>query len=154
MTPRGPSVPTEEGRQDGALPAPGRGWLAMAAAAVAIVVLVAGGVVGVSRYVSGFWLYRGFAPPSAPHSVTVRGIRGTRHVPVVLPSLQSITVRSPALGGYADPVYVLLPRGTPATPGSTTRCSTCCTGFPGWPRDSSTSARSPPPRRRLSRRAA
>jgi len=131
MTLRGPSVPPEEGRQDGALPAPGRRWLAMAAAAVAIVVLVAGGVVGVSRYVSGFWLYRGFAPPTVPHSVTVRGIRGTRHVPVVLPSLQSITVRSPALGGYADPVYVLLPPGYASHPRQHYPVLYLLHGFPG-----------------------
>jgi enterochelin esterase-like enzyme len=103
----------------------------MAAAAVAIVVLVAGGVVGVSRYVSGFWLYRGFAPPTAPHSVTVRGIRGTRHVPVVLPSLQSITVRSPALGGYADPVYVLLPPGYASHPRQHYPVLYLLHGFPG-----------------------
>jgi enterochelin esterase-like enzyme len=130
MTRRAPAPP-EEGRRDGALSPPGRRWLAIAASAIAIVMLVAAGVVGASRYVSGFWLYRGFAPPVAPHSVTVRGARGTRHVPVVLPSLQSITVRSPALGGYADPVYVLLPPGYASHPRQHYPVLYLLHGFPG-----------------------
>ena len=100
----------------------------MAASVVAIVMLVAAGVVGASHYVSGFWLYRGFAPPAAPQSVTVRG---AGHVPVVLPSLQSITIRSPALGGYPDPVSVLLPPGYASHPRQRYPVLYLLHGFPG-----------------------
>ena len=105
--------------------------LVVAMSAIVLMILAVGGVVGLSRYVSTFWLYRGFAPPSAPHSVTVRGSGGTRHVPVVLPVLQNITVRSPALGGYADPVYVLLPPGYASHPRQRYPVLYLLHGFPG-----------------------
>jgi enterochelin esterase-like enzyme len=93
---------------------------------------VAGGL-GVVRYVSTFWLYRGFPPPSMPHSVVVRGPGGARTVPVAAPVLQSITVRSPALGGYADQVYVVLPPGYASHPGQRYPVLYLLHGFPGQP---------------------
>jgi enterochelin esterase-like enzyme len=110
---------------------PARRWLVVALGGVVIAVLAAGGIVGASRYVSAFWLYRGFAPPSAPHSVMVGGPAGARRVPVVLPTVQSITVPSPALVGYADPVYVVLPPGYASHPGQRYPVLYLLHGFPG-----------------------
>ena len=132
--------PAEQaGSRTGPVPAPARSgraaalsrWLVGALCAIVVGALAAGGAVGASRYVSGFWLYRGFAPPSVPHSITVRGPAGTRHVPVILPALQSISVRSPALGGYADPVLVLLPPGYASHPHQRYPVLYLLHGFPG-----------------------
>jgi len=121
----------KEPARGGAAGAPARRWLAVAAAALVVVALAAWGAAGVSRYVSSFWLYRGFAPPAAPHSVIVRGAGGTRRVPVVLPTLQGITVTSPALGGYPDPVLVLLPPGYASHPQQRYPVLYLLHGFPG-----------------------
>jgi enterochelin esterase-like enzyme len=118
---------TEEGSRS----APARRWLVVALSAIVIAMLAATGLVGASRYISTFWLNRGFAPPSAPPSVTVRGPGGTRQVPVVLPMLQNITVRSPALGGYPDPVLVLLPPGYASHPHQRYPVLYLLHGFPG-----------------------
>ncbi len=91
-------------------------WLARAGSGLALAAVVAAGAVGAGRYVVTFWLYRGFPAPAAPHSVTVRGPGGVRQVPVVMPALRAITVRSPALGGYPDPVSVVLPPGYASHP--------------------------------------
>ena len=88
---------------------------------------------GISRYVSTFWLYRGFAPPSTPRSVVVRSAAGVRRVPVVLPTVQSITVTSPALGGYPDQVYVVLPPGYSGHPAQRYPVLYLLHGFPGQP---------------------
>jgi enterochelin esterase-like enzyme len=122
---------TEEGTRAGTVVVPARRRVAVAVSAIVIVALVVVGVVGISRYVSSFWLYRGFAPPAAPRSITVRGAAGTRQVPVVLPTLQTITVRSPALGGYPDPVYVLLPPGYASHPQQRYPVLYLLHGFPG-----------------------
>jgi enterochelin esterase-like enzyme len=95
--------------------------------------LVVAGGLGAVRYVSAFWLYRGFPPPSMPHSVVVHGAGGARKVPVVAPVLQTITVRSPALGGYPDQVYVLLPPGYASHPGRRYPVLYLLHGFPGQP---------------------
>jgi putative esterase len=100
---------------------------------IVIAVLAAGGIVGASRYVSTFWLYRGFPAPSVPHSITVRGPGGDRQVPVVPPTMQSITVPSPALGGYADPVNVVLPPGYASHPWQRYPVLYLLHGFPGGP---------------------
>ena len=97
-------------------------------------VLVAGGIVGATRYITNFWLYRGFAPPSAPHSVVVRGPRGPRTVRVVLPTMQTITVTGQAIGGFHDPVYVVLPPGYASHPRQpVTPSYICCTASPASP---------------------
>ncbi len=96
--------------------------------------LVVAGSLGAVRYVLTFWLYRGFPPPSMPHSVVVAGPAGaTRQVPVVAPTVESITVRSPALGGYADQVYVVLPPGYASHPGQRYPVLYLLHGFPGQP---------------------
>jgi enterochelin esterase-like enzyme len=112
---------------------PGLRWLTVTLAALAVAVLATGGILGATRYLSNFWLYRGFAPPSAPHSVVVRGVAGPRRVPVVLPTVQTITVVSQAIGGYADPVYVVLPPGYTAHPRQRYPALYLLHGFPGQP---------------------
>lgn len=111
----------------------GRRGLAVGLSGVVVVFLAVAGAMGAARYVSTFWLYRGFPPPSAPHTVTVAGRRGARHVPVVVPTVQVITVRSAALGGYADQVYVLLPPGYVAHPWQRYPVLYLLHGFPGQP---------------------
>ncbi len=93
--------------------------------------LVAAGVVGFTRYVSTFWLYRGFPAPIMPHSVVAAG--SARQVQVVPPTVQSITVNSPALGGYADPVSVVLPPGYASHPRQRYPVLYLLHGFPGLP---------------------
>lgn len=94
-----------------------RRWLARVVAGLMVAALAVLGGAGAARYVSGYWLYRGFPPPSAPSQVTVRGPGGPRQVRVTLPAVQSITVPSPALNGYPDPVTVVLPPGYASQPG-------------------------------------
>jgi len=52
-------------------------------------------------------------------------------VPVVLPRVQNITVHSPALGGYADPVIVVLPPGYASHPLQRYPVLYLLHGFPG-----------------------
>lgn len=110
-----------------------RRWLAVVLSAAVAAVLVAGGVVGASRYVSTYWLYRGFAAPRLAHSVTVHGAAGSRQVAVGPPTVQSVTVPSPALGGYANPVYVVLPPGYASHPRQRYPVLYLLHGFPGQP---------------------
>jgi enterochelin esterase-like enzyme len=126
---------TEESIRCDTDPAPRapRRWLAVALSAMVMAALVAGGVLGVSRYVSTYWLYRGFPAPSLPHSITVRGPGGPRQVPVGAPTVQSITVPSPALAGYANPVYVVLPPGYASHPRQRYPVLYLLHGFPGQP---------------------
>jgi enterochelin esterase-like enzyme len=102
-------------------------------AAAVFTALATGGAMGAVRYVSTFWLYRGFPAPSAPRSVSVTGPNGVRRVPVVLPTVQVITVRSTALGGYPDKVYVVLPPGYAAHPRQRYPVLYLLHGFPGQP---------------------
>jgi enterochelin esterase-like enzyme len=57
------------------------------------------GLLGMQRYLSNFWLYRGYPPPHDPAFVTQRG------------TTQTISVTSPALGGRQQQVIVYLPPG-------------------------------------------
>ena len=61
------------------------------------------GSLGVYRYTRGFWLYRGFPPPTRP---------GLRHLEG---NDQRLYVASPALGGRRQPVDVYLPPATART---------------------------------------
>jgi len=108
-------------------------WLALAVAGLAVLVLAVLGTAGAVRYVTGFWQYRGFPPPSAPHQVTVRGPGGTHQAPVILPTMQTITVPSPALGGYPDQVTVVLPPGYASHPRQHYPVLYLLHGFPGTP---------------------
>lgn len=110
--------------------------LAVTAAVAVFAALTVAGVFGAARYVSAFWLYRGFPPPSMPRSVVVGGTGGGRQVPVVPPTVQNITVSSPALGGYADQVYVVLPPGYASHPGQRYAVLYLLHGFPESPRSS------------------
>lgn len=57
------------------------------------------GCFGLVRYLDNFWLYRGYAPPVDPGYIKTRG------------HTELIRVKSAALGGRAQHVYVYLPPG-------------------------------------------
>jgi enterochelin esterase-like enzyme len=73
--------------------------LVIGAAVLASVAFVALGGRGLYSYVDNFWVYRGFAPPSDPASVTIRG------------ATERFYVASAAIGGRSQPVDVYLPPG-------------------------------------------
>ncbi len=79
--------------------------------ALVVLAALAVGVTGAVRYGVTFWLYRGFSAPNVPATVPVRVPGGTRIVRVVPATTEEILVKSSALGGWADPVYVVLPPG-------------------------------------------
>jgi enterochelin esterase-like enzyme len=84
-------------------------------------VFVAVGFVGVERYGRNYWLYRGFPPPSDPAYVTQEGTK------------QELEVRSPALGGRRQQVYVYLPPGYADNPDKRYPVLYLLHGFPGRP---------------------
>lgn len=117
-------------------------WAAVALIVVLLSGLVSAGAAGAVRYVDTFWLYRGFPAPQAPRSVAVhQSGGGRRRAPVVLPTVQSITVRSPALGGYPDPVYVALPPGYASHPRRRYPVLYLLHGSPGQPQQFLTTGR-------------
>ena len=65
----------------------------------ALAAFLAVGLIGLYRYIDNYWLYRGFAPPSDPAYVHVRG------------TTSRFYLASPALGGRRQPVDVYLPPG-------------------------------------------
>src|SRR5207244_12514089 len=92
---------------------------------VAVVVLatfIAVGFVGVDRYGTNYWLYRGFPPPHDPAFVTQRG------------SVEHISVASQALGGRSQQVYVYLPPGYPRHPAKRYPVLSLRHGLAGRPR--------------------
>lgn len=111
----------------------GRRWLTVALLGVVVAVLAVAGATGTVRYVSTFWIYRGFPPPRAPRIVNGVGPHGVKRVRVVLPAVQTISVRSAALGGYSDQVYVVLPPGYAHHPGQRYPVLYLLHGFPGLP---------------------
>ena len=82
------------------LPHPARTALTGAA----LVAFLAVGLLGTYRYVDGYWLFRGFGPPTEPTWVAARGTAVRFYLP------------SPALGGRRQPVDVYLPPGYAAHP--------------------------------------
>jgi enterochelin esterase-like enzyme len=94
---------------------------------LAVLTVVAGGAflavgfVGVDRYGRNYWLYRGFPPPHDPAYVRVRG------------SIEHIKVRSTALGGRNQDVYVYLPPGYAQHPHRRYPVLYLLHGFPGRP---------------------
>jgi enterochelin esterase-like enzyme len=104
------------------------GLLVVLSAALAVA-----GAAGTVRYVGTFWLYRGFAAPSTAPSVSVSGPGGTRHVRVVPASVETFSVASPALAGYRDLVYVVLPPGYAQHPRQRYPVLYLLHGFPGDP---------------------
>jgi enterochelin esterase-like enzyme len=77
----------------------GRFRLSVLLSAGLLAAFVGIGLLGVERYASNYWLFRGFAPPRDPAFVRVGGTQ------------QELRVRSPALGGRSQQVYVFLPPG-------------------------------------------
>jgi enterochelin esterase-like enzyme len=84
-------------------------------------VFMAVGFVGVERYGRNYWLYRGFPPPRDPAYVTQAGTQ------------QELQVRSPALGGRSQQVYVYLPPGYADNPDEHYPVLYLLHGFPGRP---------------------
>jgi S-formylglutathione hydrolase FrmB len=95
--------------------------------------LAVGGTAGTIRYVGTFWLYRGFPAPSTAPSVAISGLGGTRHVRVVPALVESFSVASPALAGFRDRVYVVLPPGYAQHPRQRYPVLYLLHGFPGDP---------------------
>jgi putative tributyrin esterase len=87
---------------------------------VAFTAFLSVGLLGVYRYVSSYWLYRGFPPPHDPSFVHQFG------------SFQTIRVTSRAVGGRSQRVVVYLP---PGYAGGTRRYPVLYLlhGFPGNP---------------------
>jgi len=81
------SAQPEPGRHEGKIPRPQGRLAAWVTAVPLIAVFLSLGLVGVYRYLNGFWLYRGFRPPRDPAYVRIHG------------TTQMISVESPALGG-------------------------------------------------------
>jgi enterochelin esterase-like enzyme len=82
--------------------------------------LAVSGASGVARYGVTFWLYRGFPAPTVP-------------VGVASPQVETITVVSPALDGFKDTVYVVLPPGYASEPWRRYPVLYLLHGFTGYP---------------------
>jgi enterochelin esterase-like enzyme len=95
-------------------------WLALLTV-VAGCAFLAVGFVGVDRYGRNYWLYRGFPPPHDPAFVQVRG------------TVEHLKVRSAALGGRSQDVYVYLPPGYAQHPQRRYPVLYLLHGFPGRP---------------------
>ena len=94
---------------------------AATAGALVLAAFVAVGAVGVERYGTDYWFYRGFAPPHDAAYVTSKGTQ------------QTITVASAALGGRAQQVVVYLPPGYATHPRRRYPVLYLLHGFPGKP---------------------
>jgi enterochelin esterase-like enzyme len=94
---------------------------AAAAGALVLAAFVTVGAVGVERYGTNYWFYRGFAPPHDAAYVTSRGTQ------------QTITVASAALGGRRQQVVVYLPPGYATHPRRRYPVLYLLHGFPGKP---------------------
>ena len=95
-------------------------WLTPVAVAV-LRAFLAVAFVGVDRYGTNYWLYRGFPPPHDPAYVTQAG------------SVEHIDVASEALGGRRQEVYVYLPPGYASHPAKHYPVLYLLHGFPGRP---------------------
>ncbi len=112
------AMPRPRDSQDGAAARPARRWLKAALIAVVSAVLAAAGAV---------WLYRESAAPLAPHS-----IGKAQMLPA---AVRKIAVASPALGGYLDTCYVVLPPGYASHPRRRYPVLYLLHGFTGKPAD-------------------
>ena len=74
-----------------------------------VLVFIVSGAIGTVRYIEAFWLYRGFAPPTATGSVVVSSGNHSYRVNVYPGTVQNIMVRSAALGNRMNHVVVYLP---------------------------------------------
>jgi enterochelin esterase-like enzyme len=91
------------------------------------------GTLGIAQYARTYWLYRGFAAPSLARTELVRRHGQTRRVTVRPVTVQQITIASRALGGYKDPVDVVLPPGYATTPARRYPVLYLLEGSPGYP---------------------
>ncbi len=82
---------------------------------------LAGGGLGVYRYLWNYWVYRGFAPPHDPAYVTQTGTTDT------------LELTSPALGGRGQEVVVYLPPGYDSQPARRYPVLYLLHGSPGTP---------------------
>jgi enterochelin esterase-like enzyme len=78
-----------------------------------VLAFVGGGIAGAARYVQTFWLYRGFPAPSIPAVVKLvnKADHTAKVVKVPHATLEMFTLRTPALGNWPNPVYMVLPPG-------------------------------------------
>jgi enterochelin esterase-like enzyme len=113
-----------DSRNSGVAP-PVRRWLKAALIMAVSAALAVIGAAGVFRYVETYWLYRGFAAPALPHSIG--------KIRVVPATVEKVFVTSPALGGYRDLVYVVLPPGYASHPGQRYPVLYLLHGFTGKP---------------------
>jgi enterochelin esterase-like enzyme len=111
---------------------PGPWWL-IALGLLLAAALAVTGLIGLFRYVDTYWLYRGFPPPSVPRVVVVHRHGTVRQVPVVLAQVQQIYVASPDIGGFRDPVFVVLPPGYASHPAERYPVLYLLHGSPGDP---------------------
>jgi enterochelin esterase-like enzyme len=95
-------------------------WLTPVAVGV-LGAFIAVGFVGVNRYGTNYWLYRGFPPPHDPAYVTQSG------------RVEHINVASAALGGRPQAVYVYLPPGYASNHARRYPVLYLLHGFPGRP---------------------
>jgi enterochelin esterase-like enzyme len=96
------------------------------------VALVAAGVAGAAQYGVTFWLYRGFAPPSAPKTIIGKG---HHKVAVKDATVVRLVIKAPSLGGWDDVVYVVLPPGYSAASSRRYPVLYLLHGTPGVPTD-------------------
>jgi enterochelin esterase-like enzyme len=79
------------------------------------------GALGLVHYLRGYWLYRGFPPPTDPSFVTAKG------------TTERISVTSAALGGRSQEVLVYLPPGYRTHPHERYPVFYLLHGVPGLP---------------------
>lgn len=100
---------------------------------IVAVLLLFAGAIGTFRYIETFWLYRGFPSPKALTSIVVRSGGHARIVTVYPGTIQTISVRSPALGNKTDRVIVYLPPLYANSPGTRYPVLYLLHGNPGSP---------------------
>jgi hypothetical protein len=98
-----------------------RRHLSLAVAAPMLGVYLVLGLTGLTHYLDNYWRFRGFGPPRDPSFVKVRG------------STERIIVKSAAIGGRAQVVYVYLPPGYLSHPQRRYPVFYLLHGFPGRP---------------------
>ena len=99
-----------------------RRGILVALAGALVILFVAGGALGLTRYLRGYWRYRGFPPPKDPAFVRAAG------------TSEKIFVTSAALGGRRQEVDVYLPPGYAANPQERYPVFYLLHGFPGRPK--------------------
>jgi enterochelin esterase-like enzyme len=86
-----------------------------------VAAFVPAGLLGATRYLNNYWVYRGYPPPSDPGYVTQHG------------TTQTISLTSAAIGGRRERVVVYLPPGYAQQPTRRYPVFYLLHGFPGRP---------------------